>query len=99
MDRKQKALVFFDGGSDSSYVTHATATRTKARKLKRIPLNVLTMGGGSTEYDTWQYEVQIRTAHGELRRIRAYGMEVITSPVKPPDMEKLAELFPGQNLE
>ena len=99
LDRKQKALVFFDGGSDSSYVTHATATRTKARKLKRIPLNVLTMGGGSTEYDTWQYEVQIRTADGELRRIRAYGMEVITSPVKPPDMKKLAELFPGQNLE
>lgn len=49
-----KATLFFDSGSNTSYITHGAAKRLKARKLTKATLDITTMGNVETQY---KYEV------------------------------------------
>lgn len=86
--------VFFDGGSNTTYVTHKAADRLRLRKLKRYALEVTTMGNVHKTYDTWMYEVPLVSRSGKKIVVHAYGMEKITGPVNTLDMNVISALFP-----
>ena len=88
------ARVFCDGGSNSSYITHKSASRLKAKRLNRYTLDVTTMGGTDTTYDTFLYELSLRTENGRVVPIKVFGMEKLTGPVSLLEEESLQSLFP-----
>ena len=48
---------------------------------------------------TCLYEVELATAAGHVQFIRAYGIDRITDPIGIPDMRRVAELFPGIDIQ
>ena len=98
-DRHHTAMVFFDGGSNSTYITHAAARRLHARRLGPVKLSVTTMGCIETPYASFAYETYLRTTDGTKSRVIAFGMECITGPVEPLNTEVLQELFPGRDMQ
>ena len=91
--------VFCDNGSNTTYITHQAAERIKAKKRKRITLDVTTMGNVERTYDTKQYEFTIVTNSGKKVPIIAYGMDRITGPVNKLNTKVLSELFPEYDPE
>ena len=90
----KKATIFCDGGSNSSYITHRAANRLGAKKLDRYTLDVTTMGGIETTYDTALYQFSLRTESGRVVDIQAYGMEKITGPVTQLSEKSIRRVFP-----
>ena len=86
--------IFFDGGSNTTYITHKTADRIKAKKLNKFVLDVTTMGNVERTYNTCQYQFSLRTTAGKKVTITAFGMSKITGPVSKLDTKALSELFP-----
>ncbi|CAB4032908.1 Hypothetical predicted protein, partial [Paramuricea clavata] len=64
-DSGRKVSVFCDGGSNASDITHRAAERIKAKKVKKLSLDVTTMGNVEKTYNTWQYEFPINTSAGK----------------------------------
>jgi hypothetical protein len=89
----KKITVFCDNGSNSTYITHRAAEKVKASKLERFSLEVTTMGNRNKTYDTWLYEVPLRTITGKTVNVQAFGMEEITGPVSKIDVECLRDIF------
>ena len=98
-DRNHMAMVFYDGGSNSTYITHAAARRLHAKKMGSVMLSVTTMGCIETPYASFIYEIYLRKTDGKRTRVIAYGMECITGPVEPLNTKVLQELFPGRNMK
>ncbi|CAB4027430.1 Hypothetical predicted protein [Paramuricea clavata] len=98
-DSGKKVSVFCDGGSNASYITHRAAERIKARKVKKLSLDVTTMGNVEKTYNTWQYEFPINTSAGKKVTITAFGIERITGQVSKLDPEVLVKLFPEYDPE
>ena len=98
-DSGKSISVFCDGGSNATYITHRAAERIKAKKIKKLSLDVTTMGNVQKTYSTWQYEFTINTNAGKKVPITAFGMEKITSPVSKLDPTVLAKLFPEYDPE
>ena len=92
------ATVFCDSGSSTSFITHDAANRLKAKKVEKYTLDVTTMGNINKEYETWLYEITLRTESGKLVPVAAFGMPQITGSVSRLDLEKLAQLFPGRDV-
>lgn len=57
MESKKKCVVFFDGGSNVSYITHKGAKLFDAKKIQYYSLEVRTTGGVKTSYNTCLYEL------------------------------------------
>ncbi|CAB4001171.1 Hypothetical predicted protein, partial [Paramuricea clavata] len=98
-DSGRKVSVFCDGGSNASYITHRAAERIKAKKVKKLSLDVTTMGNVEKTYNTWQYEFPINTSAGKKVTIKAFGMERITGQVSKLDPKVLVKLFPEYDPE
>ena len=98
-DSGRKVSVFCDGGSNASYITHRAAKRIKAKKVKKLSLDVTTMGNVEKTYNTWQYEFPINTSAGKKVTITAFGMERITGQVSKLDPKVLVKLFPEYDPE
>jgi hypothetical protein len=90
---KKNLTVFCDSGSDSTYITHRAAEKIKASKLERFSIEVTTMGNRNKTYDTWLYEVPLRTITGKTVNVQAFGMEAITGPVSKVDVECIKNIF------
>ena len=86
--------VFCDGGSNSSYITHRAANRIKAKTIRKLTLDVTTMGNIEKSYSTCEYQFTIRTRTGKKVTVNAFGMERITGPVSKLDPDVLVQLFP-----
>ena len=71
-DCGKKVSVFCDGGSNASYITHRAAERIKAKKVKKLSLDVTTMGNVEKTYNTWQYEFPINTS--DKKESHYYGL-------------------------
>ena len=95
----KKLLVFCDGGSNASYITRCAAKRIKAKKVKKLLLEVTIMGNADKTYDTWQYKFAINTNVGKRISVRTFAMERITGPVSKLDPKVLVKLFPDYNPE
>ncbi|CAB3984060.1 Hypothetical predicted protein [Paramuricea clavata] len=92
-DSGRKVSVFCDGGFNASFITHRAAERIKAKKVKKLSLDVTTMGNVEKTYNTWQYEFPINTSAGKKVTITAFGMERITGQVSKLDPKVLVKLF------
>lgn len=90
----QHANLFFDSGSNTSYITHESAKRLKATKLGLVTLNITAVGKVETVYQTTQYKVRLVTDNQSIADIIAYGLPEITGPVASLDMNVVQKLFP-----
>ena len=93
---RHKAVVFYDNGSNTSYITHRAAKRLKATKLGRHTLVMKGIGNKTSEYATNAYRIRLVSMGGETISIIAYGLNEITSPVSPIGMETIHKLFPDR---
>ena len=91
---KKKCIVFCDGGSNVSYITHRAAKHLKAKYLRSYTLEVRTTGGVITTYNTCQYEIKLLTAAGNVVPIKAYGMENIAGNLAKIHYDSVVRLFP-----
>ena len=98
-DSNKKVSVFCDGGSNASYITHRAAERINAKKVKKLSLDVTTIGNVEKTYNTWQYEFAINTNARKRISITAFCMERITGPVSKLDPKVLVKLFPDYDPE
>ena len=89
-----KASLFFDTGSNTTYITHSAASRIHAKRLHSVSLDISTIGKDQKSYSTCLYEVKLISNKGILYKIQAYGMETITGPVSPLESQVVSKLFP-----
>jgi hypothetical protein len=89
-----KATVFFDGGSNATYVSTDAAKRWKAKKVGTAILEVTKVGNITSEYRTHRYKINLITSEGKAVPIIAYGMKEITSPISSLGIDVLHSLFP-----
>ena len=97
VNTNQKATLFFDSGSNSTYISHSAAKILQAQKLKPVVLDVTTMGGNSKSYKTSIYQIRLKTSVGEIATLRAYGMVSLTGPVTPLDKNIISQIFPSHD--
>ena len=57
----QVLTVFFDGGSNASFITHEAAQRCHAKRLRPVKLDLTTTGNIETTHDSYIYEVVLRS--------------------------------------
>ena len=67
--------VFCDGGSNSSYITHRAADKIKAKVVRKLTLDITTMGNVEKTYNTreylqWKEDYRQRIWHGKNNRSR-----------------------------
>ena len=91
----KKATLFFNNGSNTTYIPHRAARRLGANKLSGSQaLQVLSLGGVTKQYaNPTKYQLNLETTHQRIVSIIAYGMDVITSPVTLLDMSVIQKLF------
>ena len=91
--------VFADGGSNASYVTESCAQRFQLRRVRKVTLDITTVGGVQKCHASNIYEVPLRTQAGKCTTVIAYGLKEITGPLAPLDHGILKELFPTYDVE
>ena len=91
--------VFCDGGSNSSYITHRAADKIGAKVVRKLTLDVTTMGNVEKTYSTREYQFTMRTRTGRKVIVNAFGMERITGPVSKLNPDVLVQLFPDHDPE
>ena len=91
--------VFCDGGSNSSYITHRAADKIGAKGVRKLTLDVTTMGNVEKTYSTREYQFTVRTRTGRKVTVNAFGMERITGPVSKLNPDVLVQLFPDHDPE
>ncbi|XP_067937152.1 uncharacterized protein [Watersipora subatra] len=90
----QQAMIFFDGGSNATYVSKDAVKRLKAKKVGTTHLEITRVGNVVTEHHTNCYRLNLLNSKGEVVSIVAYCMDEITSPVSSLNFETLKSLFP-----
>lgn len=95
----QEATLFYDGGSNTTYILNDAVKRLKARKIRPVTLDVTTMGGNVKQFQTNLYEVDLLTTEKKTYTLEAFGMETLTGPVRRLDMEVIQQLFPLFNVK
>ena len=90
----QQVSLFFDSGSNTTYITHEAAKRVKADRIGQVKLNITAVGNVETAYYTTQYKVKLVTKDQAVVNVVAYGLEEITGPVTKLKMNTVRNLFP-----
>ena len=90
----QDCCVFLDGGSDSTYVTFKCADRLQLKPVRKIHLEVTTMGNIVTTIPSTLFEMHLRTVSGRIAKIEAFGMKEITGLVSLLNLDVVGRLFP-----
>ena len=96
-DTKSPALTLFDSGSDASYITFQFANKIGLRPVRKLKLNVTTMGNVSTSIPTSLYKVPLISTDGKIIWIEAFGIKEITGQVSRLDEQVINQLFPNHH--
>ena len=88
------ATIFFDGGSNATYVSNEAAKQFKAKKVGSALLEITRVGNIVSEHRANRYKIRLMKTNGEAVSILAFGMEEITSPVSSMGINVLESLFP-----
>ena len=80
-----------DNCSTDNYVTHAMAKRLKLSG-EDVELEVEGVGGVKNNVDSKIYKVPVYDIYGVEHTIECYGMDVITTPADPPELESYAKV-------
>ena len=92
---KERATLFFDSGSDSTFITNQAAKRLGAKRVKSVTLSLTVMGGSEKKLTSCIYEVSLVSQNGTIHQINAYGLDQITEPVTAFNQAVLKSLFPN----
>ena len=87
--------IFFDGGSNASYVTTRCAQRSKFRMVDKVTLNVTTIGGKDKEYKSNIFETDLRTTEGKIVKVVLYELPSITGRLSFLNKGVVEGLFPA----
>ena len=90
-----KALIFFDSGSNASFISEKAAKTWGAKRLKKVNLKVSTLGHNGIVESTYLYEVGLLNKNNELVTINVYGLSKLTDVVNSLDISVLKQLFPN----
>jgi len=85
--------VFYDSGSNASFITHDAARRCRAKRIRSIMLDLTTTGNVESQYSTHIYEVTLRSTSDSPITILAYGLSEITGKMGELDLDNLKQLF------
>ena len=91
------ATVFFDGGSNASYVTSQFARKHHLTKVEEVTLNVTTIGGKDKEYKSHIYEIDLKKTDGDTVRVELYELPEITGKISLLNKTVVERLFPEQD--
>ena len=94
-----RATVFFNGGSNGTFITHAAAKRLKARRLFHLNLGLTVTGNLESHHSTFVYEVELINSSEQVVKVLCAGLEQLTGKVSKLDLDVLRELFPTVNVE
>ena len=72
-DIRSPALTLFDSGSDASYITFQFADKIGIKPLRKLKLNVTTMGNVATSIPTSVFKVPLVSTEGNIVWIEAFG--------------------------
>ena len=90
---RQKAVVFCDDGSDTSFISQAGVKRLKPKRLVKTTVELDTLTG-TKQLDTYLYEVVLIQRHGRRVAVVAIGLPQLTGEVSQIDEETLSSIFP-----
>lgn len=90
---QQKAVIFCDDGSDTSFISKEGVTKLHARRLRPIEVEIVTLSGTET-HSTFLYEVVVVTVKGKKVPVIAIGLPKLTGKVSPLDGTFLGTIFP-----
>lgn len=91
-----RALLFFDGGSNSTLISHRAAIAWGAKRLKKVTLELSTLGGSTVEEESWLFEVKLMAYDNSVITIHALSIQRLTGSInKPLDRVILQQLFPS----
>ena len=89
------ALLFFDGGSNSTLISQRAAMAWGAKRLKQVKLELTTLGGSTVEEDSWLCEVKLMACDNSVITIHALSIQRLAGSInKPLDRAILKKLFP-----
>jgi hypothetical protein len=91
--------IFFDSGSNASFITHKAAKLCHAKRLKSVQLDLTTTGNIESHHDTCTYEVRLKGQDGSAVVVSAYGLPEITGNIGKLDEEIITKLFPSVNVQ
>lgn len=91
---KRRAAVFFDGGSNATFISEQAVRTLKAKRLNKVELNLVTMGNSETSYSTSLYEVKLTQADQSVVSLQAYSIPEIMGRVELLDPQVVKGLFP-----
>lgn len=91
---KRRATVFYDGGSNATFISEQATQKLKAERLNKVDLNLITMGNKESHYSTFLYQVKLLQVDGSVATVQAYGIPEIMGEVKRLDAEFIQSLFP-----
>ena len=93
------AMVFFDNGSNGTFITHSGARRLKATRIRQAHVWLTTTGNMETYHKTHLYEVYLRSTSQQAVRIFCLGLEEITGTASRLDADVPRSLFPSISPE
>ena len=85
---------FSDPGSTGSFIMKSAARRRRLKCIGKIDLTVNTMGGGSLNMISWQYEIPIETNHGTHIMHACSVDDFLIKKLVPLDLDLLKSEFP-----
>ena len=91
--------IFFDGGSNASYVTSRFARKNKLKQVDKVTLNVTTIGGKDREYDSSILEVDLKKTDGGFVRVECYELPEITGKISLLNKTVVQNLFPERDCD
>ncbi|XP_033097624.1 uncharacterized protein LOC117101699 [Anneissia japonica] len=87
-----KLNTIFDSGATASIITHEAARRVGA-KGDHVEIKLTKVGGEENVVETKLYDILLKDRSGDIVKVKAYGMESITSDLRVQDVKRLGGLL------
>jgi hypothetical protein len=88
------AVVFFDSGSNATFIAEHSVQALKAKRIKPVELTLVTMGNNERSYSTTLYEVKLQKADNVISVVHAFGIPEIMGKVPLLDPDLVSSIFP-----
>ena len=92
--REVPGETLWDSGSQGSLCTHQWAERLNL-KQEAVTYYLQVVGQGAAKKETQKYYAELQDKDGRWHRIHFLGIETLTSPGVPSDLQVVQHLFPG----
>ena len=90
--------VLWDGGSTVSLITFSKA-KELGLKGEKVKLSIVKVGGNREEISSYLYELPLRNQNGERVVLQVYGIDKVSTNLRPIDLSAVVQLFEGVTEE